>query len=256
LADFCKCAQLNQSLELIPQFIVVSGTIGLGLFVDSGEILRIAGPGGALFVICLVGVGVIFLMAGVAEMINHWPISGALVEFVRTFVDEELGFVLGIAYWCVFEQDILIAQNNVLLIVSPRLAYSITFGTLLSALVDLGRYWNWPGIWQVAAFCIASPFLILFINVNSVYVGESKVYFELANKNQIYGFIESIAGALKLLLVFGSLVTMLVINNAGIALTFRFHETLTDRLELGGEPKIGSKCSLATIFAEWQQKID
>ncbi|EPE32293.1 hypothetical protein GLAREA_07426 [Glarea lozoyensis ATCC 20868] len=170
-------------------FIVISGTIGLGLFVDTGEILRIAGPGGGLLAICVVGIGVILLMAGVAEMINHWPISGALVEFVRTFVDNELGIVLGIAYW---------------------LAYSITFGTLLSALVDLGRYWNWPGIWQAMAFCIGSPILILFININGVYV---------------YGFIESIAGAIKLLLVFGSLITMFVINNA----------------ELEGEPKIGSK---------------
>jgi amino acid transporter len=80
---------------------VISGTIGLGLFVDSGEILRIAGPGGGLLAICVVGIGVILLMAGVAEMINHWPISGALVEFVRTFVDNELGIVLGIAYWYV-----------------------------------------------------------------------------------------------------------------------------------------------------------
>jgi hypothetical protein len=98
------------------------------------------------------------------------------------------------------------------------LAYSITFGTLLSALVDLGRYWNWPGIWQATVFCVVSPLLILFININGVYVGEPPVSFELANRNQIYGFIESVAGALKLLLVIGSLIVMFVINNICISI--------------------------------------
>ena len=132
---------------------------------DTGEILRIAGPGGALLAICLVGLAVMSLMAGVAEMINHWPISGALVEFVRTFVDNELVIVLGIAYWYV---DKLLCK--LLRINDLRLAYSITFGTLLSALVDLGTYWDWPTIWQVVTFCVGCPLLILLINVNDVYV--------------------------------------------------------------------------------------
>ena len=81
------------------QLIVVSGTLGLGLFTDSGEILRIAGPGGALVAFSVVGICVIFVMLGVAEMISHWPIPGALVEFIKTFVDKDLGLVLGLAYW-------------------------------------------------------------------------------------------------------------------------------------------------------------
>jgi len=32
-------------------------------------------------------------------MINHWPISAALVEFVRSFIDDDLAIILGIAYW-------------------------------------------------------------------------------------------------------------------------------------------------------------
>jgi amino acid transporter len=47
----------------------------------------------------LVGLGIICVMAGLAEMINHWPISNALVEFVRGFVDDDLAVLLGIAYW-------------------------------------------------------------------------------------------------------------------------------------------------------------
>jgi hypothetical protein len=81
------------------QFIVISGTIGLGLFTDSGEILNLAGPCGGLVAFVLVALLVIFVMSGIAEMIHHWPISGALVEFVRSFIDGDLAIIVGIAYW-------------------------------------------------------------------------------------------------------------------------------------------------------------
>jgi amino acid transporter len=32
-------------------------------------------------------------------MIELWPIANAMVEFVKRFVDEDLGTVVGIAYW-------------------------------------------------------------------------------------------------------------------------------------------------------------
>jgi len=48
---------------------------------------------------CLVGIAVICIMRGITEMIHHWPISNALVEFVNSFVDKDLGVVVGTAYW-------------------------------------------------------------------------------------------------------------------------------------------------------------
>jgi amino acid transporter len=41
------------------------------------------------------------VMQGVAEMLCLWPISGALTEFVKAFVDDDLGTAVGIAYWYV-----------------------------------------------------------------------------------------------------------------------------------------------------------
>ncbi|CZR51483.1 uncharacterized protein PAC_01359 [Phialocephala subalpina] len=160
-------------------FIVISGTIGLGLFTDSGEILRLAGPGGAILAFVLVGLGVISVMSGIAEMIDHWPISGALVEFVRSFVDKDLAVPIGIAYWG---------------------AYSITFGTLISAMLDIGGYWHWPEFWRFVAFGIATPILALGINLMGV---------------NFYGMIESVIGILKLFLVVGTFLLMCVINAGG-----------------------------------------
>lgn len=71
----------------------------MGLFDNSGEILRIAGPAGGITAFGIVGIGVILIMEGIAEMIAHWPISNAMFEFVKRFVDKELALVVGFAYW-------------------------------------------------------------------------------------------------------------------------------------------------------------
>jgi len=78
---------------------VISGTIGLGLLTDTGKILSLAGPWGGLLAFGIVGVVVALVMQGISEMINYWPISNALVEFVSSFVDKDLGIIVGFAYW-------------------------------------------------------------------------------------------------------------------------------------------------------------
>lgn len=79
--------------------ITLSVTIGMGLFENTGEILKLAGPGGALCPDLIVGFGVICVMECIAEMIGHWPIPNAMIEFVKAFVDEDLAMVIGVAYW-------------------------------------------------------------------------------------------------------------------------------------------------------------
>jgi amino acid transporter len=36
---------------------------------------------------------------GVSEFIQLFPAPNAIVEYVRAFVDKDLGWVVGIAYW-------------------------------------------------------------------------------------------------------------------------------------------------------------
>lgn len=73
----------------------------MGLFDNSGEILRIAGPAGGLMAYILVGICVVCVMESLAEMIGHWPIANCMVEFVDKFVDKDLAIVVGVAYWYV-----------------------------------------------------------------------------------------------------------------------------------------------------------
>ena len=72
---------------------------GIIIFSTSGEILAIAGPAGVLTAFAVVGVITISVMEGLSEMIELWPVSNAMMEFVSAFIDEDLATVVGIAYW-------------------------------------------------------------------------------------------------------------------------------------------------------------
>jgi yeast amino acid transporter len=75
--------------------------IGLSFATEGGEILGIAGSGGLLIAYCVNGFVAFCVMEGLCEMVVHWPISNAMIEFVRFFVDRDLAIVVGIAYWSV-----------------------------------------------------------------------------------------------------------------------------------------------------------
>lgn len=45
------------------------------------------------------GVVAIFVMEGVSEFVQLFPVSNAIVEYVRAFVDEDFAWLVGIAYW-------------------------------------------------------------------------------------------------------------------------------------------------------------
>lgn len=79
--------------------ITISGVLGVGLYVRSGSILRIGGPAAVLITTTIMGLLAWLVMQCIGEMLALWPISNALVEFVGTWVDEDLGTAVGVAYW-------------------------------------------------------------------------------------------------------------------------------------------------------------
>lgn len=81
--------------------ITLSGVLGAGLYIRSGTVLRIGGPGAVLIAFTAMGLLAWTVMQCLGELLALWPISGALVEFVAKFVDEDLGTAVGIAYWSV-----------------------------------------------------------------------------------------------------------------------------------------------------------
>ena len=93
-------------VELLPlterQMITFNGVLGIGFYTRSGTILRAAGPLALFLAFVLLTALAWGVMQCITEMLSIWPVPGALVEFVRTFVDEDLATTAGIAYWYVY----------------------------------------------------------------------------------------------------------------------------------------------------------
>ncbi|KAF8246073.1 hypothetical protein K440DRAFT_662315 [Wilcoxina mikolae CBS 423.85] len=155
--------------------IAISGTIGLGLFVSSGTALRAAGPGGTIAAFAVVGFIAVSVMEGLSEMIGLWPIPNAMVEFVRAFVDYELGTVVGITYWY---------------------TYGAGFHTLVLAVLRFAVGQWGTSIPSQIAIHVLCPIGLMMINLLGV---------------NLYGFTEVIGALVKLAIVFIAFVLSLAL---------------------------------------------
>ncbi|KAF9454452.1 hypothetical protein P691DRAFT_692680 [Macrolepiota fuliginosa MF-IS2] len=81
------------------QMIAIAGTIGTGLFLGSGNVLRKAGPLGALVAYILVGTVTYSSLCAVGEMAAWAPISGTFPHYAGRWVDPALGFAVGWNYF-------------------------------------------------------------------------------------------------------------------------------------------------------------
>ncbi|KAH0404540.1 hypothetical protein KCU89_g1025, partial [Aureobasidium melanogenum] len=156
--------------------ITISGILGVGLYVRSGEILRLGGPAAVLSSFAILGFIAWAVMQCIAEMLCIWPVPGALVEFVRTFVDDELGIVVGLAYW---------------------FTYSINLSALITATaIEAELFKPQDQVTAVVLFVIMPG--VLFA-INSLGVA-------------LYGLAEVIGGALKIAFCVVILAMMIAIN--------------------------------------------
>ncbi|KAL4862467.1 hypothetical protein BDV12DRAFT_203010 [Aspergillus spectabilis] len=172
-----KDRTVNRRLRGIHVFMItISGVLGAGLYIRSGTVLRVGGPGAVLIAFTIMGLLAWMVMQCIGELLALWPISGALVEFVAKFVDEDLGTAVGIAYW---------------------FTYSINFAALIVAAAGVLDYWD-PGkaIQGTIMFFVVPLFLVL---LNSFGV-------------QIYGWTEVVGGSLKILGVIVVIICMIAIN--------------------------------------------
>ncbi|KAJ9637660.1 hypothetical protein H2199_007150 [Coniosporium tulheliwenetii] len=166
-------------------FIVLSAIIGGGIFNQNGEALELAGPGGMIVAMIFMGLVTIAMSEGVSEFTQMFPAPNAIVEYVRTFVDEDLGWVVGIAFWYTFAA--IFAVQNL-------------------AAANMSRYWGLAQTWQTIGFYVVAPAIILAINFVGVW---------------LFGIIETIGGVLKVCIVFGTSVVLYKIAANGMRLTLK-----------------------------------
>lgn len=161
--------------------------------------MKIAGPGGALLafatmsesklasrngqrLILVTGVVAICVSECISELVQLFPISNAIVEYVRKFVDEDFGWAIGTAYWYAYNEEIVLHTNI------SRLTYSSIFAAQNMTAAHLSEYWGGsePQAWRIVVFYFFAPVTMLVINLFPV---------------RVFGWIESIGGAIKIMLV-------------------------------------------------------
>lgn len=73
----------------------------VGLFLGSGMILALGGPGGAVVAYLLMGTVVGAVISCLGEMTALMPVNAPVMEFPRRFLDRGVGFAVGWTYWSV-----------------------------------------------------------------------------------------------------------------------------------------------------------
>lgn len=78
------------------QMIAIGGTIGTGLFVGSGQALRMGGPAFLVLSYILISIMVYGVVTATTEMSSYLPVRGCSMAYYGTrFFSGSLGFALG-----------------------------------------------------------------------------------------------------------------------------------------------------------------
>ncbi|KAK8062388.1 proline-specific permease protein [Apiospora hydei] len=159
------------------QFLALSGAIGTGLFVGSGQMLSVAGPLSTFLAYALTGCNLYAVINSLGEMAAYLPLPGAVPVYASRYVDEALGFTLGWNYW-----------------------YQLAIGVPIEVTASVVVIGYWPNpvpdvVWITVLF-------LAMVAVNCFPV-------------RIYGEAEFVFGAVKLTTIIGLILLMLIITLGG-----------------------------------------
>ncbi|MCJ1283638.1 Cationic amino acid transporter 2 [Xylographa opegraphella] len=160
--------------------IAFSGTVGIGLFVTSGELIGIAGSAGSVIAFAVAGIVIVCVMRTLAELVSVRPLSGALIDYPHTFVDPALGFAVGVMYW---------------------LAQCLCMATLTAAAARVGNNFvpSGQGLTSGQKAGILGGLFVITLLSNALGV-------------KIYGRLERAVKWLKIMLIIALCVLMIIIN--------------------------------------------
>ncbi|KAK9236962.1 amino acid permease-domain-containing protein [Lipomyces kononenkoae] len=164
------------------QMIALGGVLGNGLFIGTGKILGNSGPLGMILGFLITGAIVFSVMVSFGEMVALIPIAGGISAFGSRFVDDALGFALGLCYW---------------------FSLAIAIPTQVASAAVLVTYFAPFDPWHIPPAALTVSFLFVIILINALEV-------------RIYGEIEYVFGQLKLILLLSLIIVMFVLNRGHI----------------------------------------
>jgi len=164
-----------------------SACIGFGLFLQSGKVIYIAGPGLGLIAFFLASSVMWSVVACLGEMTALFPVPGPLFEFPGRFIDEAVGYATGWISW--FAWTVIISAE--LLAVSQLWKFRFDEQYLADVgYPDSELGWSTEGYSPAVWIFI---FLILIGLINLLPVRQ-------------YGQLEYIFGVLKIMFISGLIV--------------------------------------------------
>ncbi|KAI8624737.1 amino acid permease [Xylariaceae sp. FL1651] len=159
------------------QFMALSGAIGTGLFVGSGQVLSLAGPLSAFLAYLITAFNVYCVVHSLGEMATYLPLPGAVPIYAARYVDEALGFAVSWNYW-----------------------WQIAIGVPIEVTASVVVVDYWPNDVPDAALITVFLFAMVILNCFPV---------------RIYGEAEFAFGALKLTTIVGLILLMFIITLGG-----------------------------------------
>ncbi|KAK4210658.1 amino acid permease-domain-containing protein [Rhypophila decipiens] len=105
-----------------------SMALGVGLFLSSGKVIYLAGPGLAVLAYLLMGTLMWSALACMAEMTALFPVKGPTFEFACRFIDESVGYASAWMLW--FSYVIVVAAELAAITEIFRFQMEYIFGSL------------------------------------------------------------------------------------------------------------------------------
>ncbi|KAI1174420.1 AAT family amino acid transporter [Nemania sp. FL0916] len=159
------------------QFMALSGAIGTGLFIGSGQVLSLAGPLSAFLAYLITAFNVYCVVHSLGEMATYLPLPGAVPVYAARYVDEALGFAVAWNYW-----------------------WQIAIGVPIEVTASVIVVDYWPN--SVPPVALITLFLFTMVLINCFPV-------------RIYGEAEFAFGAVKLTTIVGLILLMFIITLGG-----------------------------------------
>lgn len=154
------------------QMIGLAGTVGSGLFLNSGQALAMGGPLGAFLGYTIIGLVVCSVVITTGEMGTLVPLSGGLVRYSELFFDPAMAFANGwnqvLSYVVTIPAEIVAASILVEFWITVSSAIWITvFGILIlaTALLFIRLYGELE-----FAFAMLKIFLIIGLNIMALVI--------------------------------------------------------------------------------------
>lgn len=174
--------------------IAFSSTIGIGLFLQSGKVMYLIGPGGAVLAYFLMGTLLWSANASLGEMTAIFPVKGPIIDFPSRYIDEGVGFAVGWMAW---------------------FAYINLTATEVSAVASLFKFQVDVNYLQQMSYPRETVQWQFGLETNgAVWVGLVLLVILAINllPVRVYGEIEYVCGCIKMIVIVGIILFNTVIN--------------------------------------------